>query len=330
MTQISYTSAGKYTQCPKEYALHYKDKIRPTALGSALIFGNAFDEAIMALLGSNNVLKARQALKRHLTISKDVFGNRVFVPTSQDVVYNANDIDEELLTPEDRTRHVAGKAHMAWLSLHRKGLLLIDGFNTHVLPNIKRVIAVQHPIRLENEHGDIVTGKCDFVVEWHDGRIIAFDLKSAGMPYERDAVQSSTQLATYFLALGDTFKLDAVGYIVGLKNIRKNRKKKCIVCGYDGSGTRFGTCNNTLAMSKKRCNGEWNESINPQAGYQTLIDNIPQHFLQLTLDNLNAVNNGIKQGVFFRNLNACVRPYGKCAYYNYCHGNKDMTGLVQK
>jgi hypothetical protein len=111
------------------------------------------------------------------------------------------------------------------------------------------------------------------------------------------------------------------GYLVFRKGIIKNKVKKCGKCGYDGSGARHKTCNNLNSIV--RCNGDWVETFSPEVEIQIIRDKIPEQTENIVLENVDAVNKAISAGVFVRNFDSCVKPWGKCAYYNLCYKNDD-------
>lgn len=325
--KLSYTALQRYVSCPKEYEFYYQENLRTETLSSALLFGNAIDTAISTLLVNKHLQEAKDLFEKAFSTIKDVHGVEHVSVSYINLRYSKNDSDPELLTIEELGNVDKGLYPLPWICLKKKGLIIIDSFFKHILPKVKRVIAVQDIIELKNKDGDSVTGKCDFVVEWFDGSIIAFDLKTSGMLYDKESVKKSAQLAIYYTALKEKYKLDKSGYWVALKNINKNKKKICSVCGFDGTGTNFRTCNKTV--SNKRCDSDWDVSIDPTAYIQIIIDDVDPIFINLVLENLDDVNSAIKNKVFFRNINSCEKPWGLCEYYKKCYENSE-EGLVKK
>ena len=86
------------------------------------------------------------------------------------------------------------------------------------------------------------------------------------------------------------------------------------------------TCNNII--DSVRCNGTYNITITPESDVQIMFDTVSLDTEDKVLNNLEIVNSNITDTVFDMNLNSCQSVYGKCPYYNYCHNNNDMTGLV--
>ncbi len=182
-------------------------------------------------------------------------------------------------------------------------------------------------MKLDNGGGDNFIGFVDLVADIDDHGTVIIDHKTSAMDYEPDSVLTSPQLAGYMHTLYPKYKTRKAGYIVFKKNIKKNRVKICSQCGHDGTGGRHKTCDNVI--SGKRCGGEWTETLTPEVVVQVIIDTIPERTEEIVLENMDLVNDGIKNKVFTRNLNMCKNYYGGlCPYFNLCYKNK-KEGLEQ-
>lgn len=353
-TKLSHSQLGRYQMCPKSYQYHYIDKIRPTVTHAALLFGSAIDAALTALLtGKEGAGELFEKTFTHSVVN-DV---DTYIPTCLDLVYANSDFDSDLLTEEDYQLlekelpdpghkcylEIAGKKKesglesltvkerklfnfMNWLSLRRKGLLMINAYKKKVLPRIEKVHATQEYISLENSEGDKIIGFVDLIADVKGIGTVFLDNKTSTMEYEQDSVLSSAQLSLYMHILEEKYKTRKAGYIVMRKQVIKNRKKICKSCGHDGTGGRHKTCDNTI--EGKRCNGEWNETIDPDIAIQVLIDEIPEQTEKIVIENADQINQAIKNNVFTRNFSSCLNWYGgRCSYYDKCYKGKD-TGLV--
>lgn len=206
--------------------------------------------------------------------------------------------------------------HMHWLSMHRKGVLLINAYIAKILPQVKEVLAIQQQVELVNEDGDSVIGYIDAVVRWVDGRIVIVDHKTAAREYDWDSVLESVQLTMYVHAVSAQYEnTRTAGYIVLQKNIQKNKTKVCTECGHNGTGSRAKTCDNKI--DKKRCGGAWKEKINPEGVINVIINDIPERTEEIVMENLADVNHVMKQGMFTRNLMACDTPF-PCPFKKLC------------
>ena len=218
--------------------------------------------------------------------------------------------------------------YVNWMCLTKKGLLMLETYRTEVLPKIKKVLAIQKEVKIENDTGDSIIGYIDFVAEWEDGKTYVFDNKTAARDYEWDAVSKSTQLALYVHAVEHEFNTRNAGYIVLGKSIDKQSIKTCAVCGKNLTGSRVKSCDAEVSGSGKkagRCGGEIKEVLNPKATVQILLGEIPAKVDELVMENMMEVNAAIKTGIFPRNLSACDKPF-PCAFKNLCWSGS-MKGL---
>jgi hypothetical protein len=351
--RLSHSSVSKFQECPTAWNYHYNKKLRHRFQSSALCFGSAIDKALEAVM------------KKHLNpkeVFLDTWTTQEINKVSQDltanpnIVYSESDIDLDLINETDafyikqkypnweydydivvKKKATYGFKNLedderslynfvAWNSLKNKGFLMIDAFEKKILPKIKRVIALQKEIKLENEAGDKITGFADMVCEWENGDILVLDFKTSSRNYEETAVLTSPQLALYVYALFEEYKTRKAGYIVLNKRVSKNKTKICSKCGFNGTGNRSRTC--PEEFNDERCAGEWIEKINPEIYIQTIIDEIPEQTENIVIDNIEFINNSIKNGIFYRNLQSCVKPWGPCPYFNLCYKN-DSSDLIE-
>lgn len=361
MTKLSHSAASTYQACPTMYKHHYISRIRPNIVRSSLIFGASLDTGLNALLEKSGDPEA--AFDKALQYT-EVNGKGVYVPTYASLVYAAADLDLDLFIEADyhlletffengsveRVEDVVGtvaalrekkKARgfdslkleekkffnlMHWISLRRKGMIMLQAYRKKVMPKLGRVLSVQEQISLENEDGDKITGVVDLVAEVAGHGVVILDNKSSASNYADDSVVTSAQLSLYAHAIGDKYDTRKAGYIVLNKNLIKNRTKTCSVCGHDGTGGRHKSCDNEI--KGERCGGAWNETFNPDVFVQIIIDEIPEAVEELVIENMNNINESIKTGVFTKNLNTCQNHFGgPCPYIKLCYKG-DMHGLV--
>lgn len=360
--RLSHSSIKLYTECGQKFDYHYNHRLREATRSGALCFGTAFDRATEAVL-LNRETNEKEVFDSVFS-TQDINGVDVYLPDSLLVVYAQSDYDSDLYTVEDK-RFLLAKAQELmsypgedvidlyeqvksrrsqraykhfpdghakwynlcnWVCLKSKGHLMLDTNRTKVLPHISKVISTQTKIELANNEGDSVIGFADLVGQW-DGKNedIVLDYKTSARAYEDDAVVKSSQLALYTQALG----LKRAGFLVFKKQILKNRTKVCSQCGHDGSGQRFKTCD--AAVVGKRCGGDWIEKVRLEADVQILIEDIPKRLGEIVLENAEMVNKGIRAGIFTRNLDNCIKGYGKCAYFSLCYrGTKENLVLVEE
>ena len=358
---LSHSSLARFQTCPTSWKHHYVSRIRPKRLHAALNFGSAIDAAIGALVENSD---DAESVFDKLWRFQYVNSVETYLPTSIDIVYAKTDFDIDLIDQTklatfdltlkqikeaidykndkgfdnipDEIKVICNVGY--WLTLHTKGLLMIEAFRKKVLPKFNKIHSTQEKIELENDEGDKIIGFVDLVCEVKDYGNVVLDVKTSAREYEDNSVKYSPQLTLYVNSLSEKYNTRKAGFIVLSKQIIKNKTKICSVCKYDGSEGRAKTCDQEklqMVESKKgptekmvRCNGEWNESIKPEAWVQFLIDEIPAAAEQLVMQNIQDINDAIKHGVFTKNLSKCLDNYGKpCEFLSLCYEGK-MDGLV--
>jgi len=345
--QLSHSARGKYDACPRMYFLHYIEKLRPVGLNSTLLFGTAIDEAAEVYLQTKNRELARSKFK-DMWHEQEQDGTRIEIATSPLVEFSANDTDIELIpelyhqsiikdtvfanladlvkdgTDKERLRQVA------WFSMFGKGRLMLKAFMDWVDENVEEVLGTQIAIELEDDEGNKVPGKADFVMKIHGyDKPILVDLKTSARYYDRNSVKESEQLGLYYFYLKQTKfpDMERAAYLVLSKQIKKNRTKTCLKCGHVTSG-REKTC--AVGEKKLRCNGDFSVDIQPEAVLQYIHDEIPEDFILETIEKFNISVDKIKAGNFEPCYNVCDNYFGRaCPYRQFCHGGS-TDGLVKK
>ena len=353
--------------CGKSYQYHYIDKLRPNTTSGALLFGSALDSALNVLLtGGKSALEQAEVEFEKSFTNADINGVVTYIPTSTQVVYANSDFDSDLLSKEDyqsikelfKEQYNSGTDsvledykklserksissinsfskeeleffnYMNWLSMRRKGMLMLTAYTKKVLPKITKVHEVQRKVSLVNEAGDEIVGFVDLIADVKDIGTVVLDNKTSAREYAEDSVITSAQLSLYMHALYEQYNTRNAGYIVMRKGVIKNRTKICGTCGYDGSGARHKTCSNVV--NGVRCNGEWTETFNFDINIQFIVNEIPEQTETIVLENSDTINESIKAGLFPRNLNSCENYYGgRCVYFDLCYKNKP-NGLIKK
>lgn len=286
--QLSYSANAKYQLSPKAYYFHYIMRIREATMGSALLFGNAIDGALNQLLVPVGDTSAED-LFIDLWSQQEINGERRDLAMTTGIKYSKADFDPNILTKEDESDITAG-LNPNWVSLQRKGLMIIAAYREQVLPRIKRVIAVQKHVKLTNTDGDTFVGFVDMICEWEDGRILIVDHKTSSIKYAADSVETSKQLATYYEACQMNMKVDAACYIVLPKKIRKFKE--------------------------------------PKVSIEVIIGEISEDLIETTFQEYDVTLAGIKAEEFLCNSPACDAPWGPCCYKVLCQTGS-MEGLVQ-
>lgn len=226
---------------------------------------------------------------------------------------------------------------MSWLSLRRKAYILVRGYYEQILPLIKEVVTTQVEVEMTSPDGDIVRGFVDLVGRLQDDTVVVFDNKTSSIDYAADSVRTSEQLALYKALLTEyvntenakwSVPVDKAGYLVLNKKIVKVISKTCQSCGHVAvRGARHETCN--AMISGKRCNGKWTKKLEGfECKTQVIIDDISEEMLDKVMDRINSVNQNIKSEIFDENRSNCIKPWGKCDYYDICH-HGDFSKVIQ-
>jgi hypothetical protein len=362
--KISHSRINEYISCSQRYKYKYVDKLQPISKNASLFFGSAIDLAIQSYLKDpqSDYMKVFETNWKRGHNSNNRW---IWLYNSLEIDYSYRDYDPDLLTKEDEIkandalkelnpgytgtfqdymeevtnnkkqrayRHFSDNEkryfnRLSWLSMNRKGQLMIKAFIDDIAPKIDKVLMVQKRIDLKSNNGDALTGYVDMVLDIKEMGTIIFDLKTASMPYENLETMISQQLGIYAAVLGPEINSYKVGYIVLLKNIKKEKIKTCKSCHFRGEGSHK-TCNNLIydkKGSKVRCNGGWEITINAKAETQMLVDELSESNRDAILNTVGEVTHAIKEGIFFRNSQSCL-SYGGCPYLDYCYKGK-MDGL---
>jgi hypothetical protein len=186
--------------------------------------------------------------------------------------------------------------YVAWVSMARKAEYIIKAYENEVMPQIKRVTAIQKQVDLENALGDSVIGAIDFIAELDDGITYIIDNKSASSfsYYPQGCVESSEQLALYTFSEN----IDHAAYIVYSKDVKRDKRSK---------------------------------DSKHSAKIRVIKGKVDKQFQFGILKNFDHINYDIKQGVFKKldDSKKCFF-YGKpCPYFKKCWEGSN-EGLIQR
>lgn len=225
-----------------------------------------------------------------------------------------------------------------WLCMRRKAHYMIDAYIKDLLPNIEEVLEVQKTLETKDDTGNKLTGIADFVcklkpgiygnIELTEAEIVIPDNKTSSIDYEQDSVETSPQLAKYRVMLNAEhgYNITKGAYFVIKKKFTKNTTKTCKKCGNIATGSHK-TCN--AVVNDKRCDGDWEKSVVVTVPTQLIVQNIPDQFSTMVMENVDSVVKAIEAEIFPRNFSACKNQYGSpCPYFNLCHKGQ-MKDLVK-
>lgn len=349
--KLSHSALSRYQMCPKSYQNHYILKVRPDSTTGALLFGDALDKALNCLL-----LNEGDPYERFIQAFTYGQINKVdvYIPTCEKIAYANSDYDADLLTEDHHKKAceiVAGAEafkfdeikekkdqygfanlkieekqyynYILWQCLCVKAELILTGYKKKILPKIKRVIAVQEKLEVDNGSGDFLTGFIDVVAEIEGHGICVIDHKTSSRAYDDDAVKTSSQLTQYYHLIKDKYNAEKAGFIVMKKTMQK--KKKCSSCGANGDGSRARTCD--AVIETKRCGGDWLKT--PKADFQVIIDTIDERQEEMIMENIDELTKCVKAELYPKNFDRCYDWYGNpCPYVAFCRGGS-MKGLIK-
>lgn len=369
--RLSHSARGKYLSCAESYRLHYIEKWRAVTLSSALGFGSAIDNSLNHMLENKDqdgVLKASiDIFNRNWEQIENSAREKVDAPLNPHLKFSRYDFDNDLLDKsnyrelfkydpkffETKTRieeQLKAKVdwldipeedrmvynYANWICMQKKGELLLTAYYNQILPQIKKVLAVQMQIELDDGDGNILNGVIDAVVELQDGRVIILDNKTSAAEYDENSVAGSEQLATYYAILnifaedpGHEWKtpITGAGYAVMSKKLIKDVNKVCKSCGHIATGNHK-TCD-AHTDEGERCNGAWDKTVKFDVKTQFITGNISDQYAEEVLSNASVVKRCIEMGLFPKNFSACESMYGNpCPYINRCHHGSDK-GLIK-
>lgn len=367
--KISYSQANTYITCPQAWAHQYVNKWENPIEGSSTYFGSAIDAAVGEMLeGKQDWLKTfYDRWNKSWSFGKStqifdnpdiVFGHKDFdqyvlepkdypqleiwakqlnllpsttVPTPDELVQLYKQCSDAKKNPY---KHITKDQliyfnRASWLSMKRKGKVLLEAFKVQFYPKVKKVLATQQRATIKDQvTGDSITGFIDFVVELEGfDKPIILDLKTASMPYNQQDIDLTQQLVIYSAMKGAEYNTDLVGYVVLCKNIPKNSVFTCTSCGHVKTG-RHKTCDNVI--NGNRCGGSWLETVTPEPVVQILIEQKTQEQINAVLSDYGNIIFAMKNGIVYKNTSKCANMYGApCQFYDLCHKG-DSSGLRKR
>ena len=365
----SYSKSNTYINCPQMYKNQYVDRYEPMTQGASLMFGTAIDAAATAMLQEdpkwlikfydrfeyvvNNGVGFKSFDSDKISYSHKDFDADILEPkdvlelekwakelnmipltnivAKSDVVRLFKEAAKAKSSPYIKMTDEQLKYfnRCSWLSLKRKGRILLESFEKQFKPKVKKVHALQkHTKIVDQSTGDEIVGVIDLVVdlEGYDKPVI-LDLKTSAFPYEASQLELSPQLTLYSAMEAHNFQTDLVGYVVLCKNIPKDEVSICSSCG-NKKNTRHKTCD--LITNGQRCNGVWTTTIVPNPQVQVIVEKKSQEQIDSLLLDYGNILLAMKNNIVYKNTNLCTNFYGGlCPFYKLCHKG-DASGLIKK
>ena len=317
---ISISGYKRFMQCPKYYQFYDVDKDRPNGKASPLVVGTIMDTVVNAVLLKSTqdpyeLLKTELLTLGQITDYMDDDFDQDFVDLpslskkAKDLGWKGKNIvdtvksflkEQSSLSPNQQI--ILNMACNDTLS--KKCHLMLDGFMQWIYPQIVEVYEVQKHI--VSKDGKI-HGYSDFTCKLKNGLKVLADLKTSKMPYAKDAVEKSPQLALY----ADIEDYTHAAFIVLSKTINKQKVKTCKPCSVKITGGNAKKC--------PKCSEIMDVDMSPKSYAQLLVAEIPKETKNLTTEAINDTIKCIDNGVFPRNLTTCFYMFGKeCPYVKKC------------
>ena len=222
-------------------------------------------------------------------------------------------------------------AYCNWLSLRRKGHMMIETYEKELMPLIYEVVSIQKKIELPNGEGDTIIGYIDFEailfsdeIDEHgrvpDNFVTVCDNKTSSIKYKENSVKESQQLTIYCEAQ----ELQNAAYFVLNKKVRKTKEKTCKKCGK--VTTRAVKKCAEGGTGKNRCNGDFDLKIISSIDTQVIKDEIDEEFTELTFDVIQDILGDIREEAYEKvEQNNCFLWGRKCLFHERCW--KDSTSM---
>jgi PD-(D/E)XK nuclease superfamily len=364
--KFSYSQFSLFQKCSRYWKNSYRLKLSKPEIGASLVFGSAIDKAVSSLLDNKpdwkevftktmaeivldgkfikvfdnpNIVYANGDMDIYVLQDKDIILMDSWVKELNLSTYGttAVEIFKECVkikkNPYKKTTPEMMKyfSRGSWLSLIRKGEILLDAFKEQILPQITEVISLQKHANIKDElSGDSVVGVIDMVVKLkqYGNSPVILDLKTSAFPYLEEQLETSPQLTLYAALESKNVAFPIhVGYVVLCKNIPKESIATCSLCGHT-QDSKHRTCNQII--NEKRCNGSWIEKKLLKPTIQLIVQTKDQQQVNDLLQDFTNVIVTAKNDLTFRNNETCNNFFGqKCIYYNLCW-KSDSTGLIKK
>lgn len=258
---VSFSALDCFEQCSEKYRLRYRERLTSEKIPSPLFFGTAIDAAVELFLLKRKVNLTEKELD--LLLNEDAYSmfdktmreqNGALLERNPLCEYFYSDFDSNILLPEDfkaLTKSYPSitdweeffayckksiKTHgelkpgskiafnnLCWLSLYRKGEMMLKAYERDILPEIQEVFDIQKEVQLLNESGDRLRGKIDFIASFKDDPSLRHicDTKTSSEAYKADSVANSIQLAIYC----EAETCDRASYVVMEKKMRLKEPK---------------------------------------------------------------------------------------------------------
>ena len=333
--RLSHSSSEKYGTCPKMWYLHYRERLRSTTIGSALLIGSAMDDAFGRLLldkkksltDSDKLLMNATPEETFISSMSKVFlnGEYIDVAESSQLRYYKSDCDTSLLNEQDKDAIVDFGNELGFD-------FNLDGIDEFV----KEFQAIKSPENIDEIR--LYNNIC--YKSWIRKGLILIDA------YRRDVLPQIHEVFEIQkeISLPDGEGNEVVGYIDIIASFVDEPDKKYII---DNKTSSRKYPEDAVLTSNQLATYCEHEQIydaafivvekklrkrSPITRIQILRDKMPQEHVEETFDNLQEVFYNIKERKFEENWDSCFQYGQPCPYYYYCRGGslKNLVKLEER
>jgi hypothetical protein len=367
MTQLSHSAMGMYERCPRQYKLHYRDRLREINIGSALHFGGAVDEALNALLlrKMDNLTKEQEVMaKSDPRVVFDFYWSRLKVrndPVPQEAAtsihldYFKSDLDVDLLIQEDLDKlakfiDLAGYEEkdplklLALVQEQEKADMDVTnlGFNNYVHWMCLRrkaymmfdcyeteIMPMIKKVHSIQKKVELPNDSGDLIIGYIDFEC-EFEGKE-GIYTVDNKTSSSKYKASDINDKGQLPLYDEYtqnGKAAYIVLLKKVRKTKIKTCKICKTVTERRVKTCPEGKGKNRCNGDFDEVVKFSIDHQVLGKEIDEEKKDLLFEKIGVILEGIEENEFPQNRDECFQFGRKCPYFNYCREG-DEEGLCK-
>lgn len=206
-----------------------------------------------------------------------------------------------------------------WLSVRRKGHLLVECYEKEILPKIKVVHSIQKFVNLPNDEGDTLIGFIDLECEFEDyDGIFTADNKTSSSKFKQKDINDKPQLLIYDEFTGH----GQAAYIVLQKKPKYIKTKSCQDCDYTETGAKrkCPECGGKLEVSE----------VEPIIDWEIIVDSIDEEKKDLLFEEISGILSDMKAATKYpQNRDSCFQYGRKCVYYDHCR-NGSTKGLSKQ
>lgn len=323
--QVSYSAIDTYLSCSEKYRLERILKIIPDTINTAFMFGKSIDSASEVIfkpfMKDGPTFDREEMLKvfKEQLTNIDYQGEILYAPTHPKVKYSKADVQAELLEYDDN-----------------KAIREFVETTDLILDHIPKFIDYFKDTKIKIEDEVIVYN----FIAWHCLYRKGILMLDALKKWADENVKEVISLQRKIEIINDNGD-NLVGYI-DLEAVLKSDNILRTIDLKTASQPKQQYPDHKISESMQLA--IYAECSQPEVGYvildkvikkkaprvaiRELRGTITEEQLDETFETIDKAMSGIRAGKFEKNTDSCF-AYGKCSFYNLCHGGS-MKGLVER